>query len=51
MELSKCSYIDILNMPVLDLRKYLEWKIKFDSDREKQRADALSRIKKPKRKK
>ena len=45
MELSRSSYIEIMQMPVMIFRNYLDWKIKFDSDREKQRAEALNRIK------
>lgn len=44
MELSKSSYIEVLAMPLLNFRKYMEWKIKHDNDREKQRSAALSRI-------
>lgn len=46
MNLSGMSYIDILQMPVLVFKKYMDWKIKYDSDREKQKADAFARIKK-----
>lgn len=44
MELSKSSFIEVINMPVLDFKKYMDWKIKFDNDREKQRAAALGKI-------
>lgn len=45
MELSKSSYIEVLAMPILNFRKYIEWKIKHDNDREKQKSNALSKLK------
>jgi hypothetical protein len=41
METSKQSYLDILNMPVDRLKKYFQWKQKFDEEVAKQREAAL----------
>jgi len=45
MELSGMSYIDIMKMPVHRLEEYLNWKIKYDQDRQKIKTDALSHLK------
>ena len=39
------SFMDIMKMPVHKLDEYLTWKIKYDSDREKAKADSLGKIK------
>jgi len=39
------SYIDIMKMPVHRLEEYLNWKIKYDQDRQKIKTDALSHLK------
>jgi hypothetical protein len=44
MELSHMSYIDILKMPVYRVEEYLNWKMKFDSDRAKAKTDGLDKI-------
>ena len=46
MELSKMSYIDILYMPVFEFREYINWKIKYDKDREEAQAKAMDQMKK-----
>jgi hypothetical protein len=45
MELSKMSYDDVMAMPVKKMEEYLNWKIKFDQEREKAKADSLEKIK------
>ena len=35
------SYSDVNGMPVHRLEEYLDWKIKFDKDKEKAKADSL----------
>lgn len=45
MELSKNSYTQVLDMPVDELGKYLDWKIKFDKEREKAQNEAMSNMK------
>jgi len=45
MELGKMSYTDVMAMPVNRLEEYLNWKIKFDQEREKAKADSLEQIK------
>jgi len=45
MELSKNSYVDVIKMPVHKLEEYLDWKVKFDKEREKIKADSLSNMK------
>ena len=45
MELSKMSYDDVMAMPVKRMEEYLNWKIKFDQEREKAKADSLEKIK------
>lgn len=45
MELGKMSYSDVMIMPVNRLEEYLSWKIKFDQEREKAKADSLEQIK------
>ena len=39
------SYTDVMAMPVNRLEEYLNWKIKFDQEREKAKADSLEQIK------
>lgn len=41
MELSGNSYNDVLQMPVDDLKNYIDWKIKFDKERQKARSEAI----------
>ncbi len=38
------SYSEVLAMPVNRLEEYLNCKIKYDSDKEKAKADSLERI-------
>ena len=45
MELGKLSYTDILQMPVNRLEEYLTWKVRFDQEREKSKAESLGKIK------
>jgi hypothetical protein len=47
IELSRggLSYADVMVMPVHRLDEYLDWKIKFDKDREKAKADGLHSLK------
>ena len=45
MELGKMSWSEVMVMPVNRLEQYLTWKIKFDQDREKAKADSLEQIK------
>jgi len=45
MELGKLGYYDICKMPAHKLEQYLEWKIKYDQDRERAKADSLENIK------
>lgn len=45
MELSKMSYHEVRCMPVYELQEYAKWKLKYDEDREKSRADSLDQIK------
>lgn len=45
MELSGNSFGDIIEMPVGELSKYLEWKIKFDKEKQKQQNEAMSNMK------
>lgn len=33
MELSKSSYIDVVRMPVDEVKSYIKWKTKYDRDR------------------
>ena len=39
------SYVDILKMPVMRVQEYLNWKLKFDHDREKAKFDSLDKMK------
>ena len=39
------SYMDILQMPVDDMHKYIDWKIKYDQDVEKAKQKALEELK------
>jgi len=45
IELGGLSYVDIMKMPVHRLDEYLNWKLKYDQDKEKLKADALGHIK------
>ena len=45
MEIGKLQYCDIQKMPVHRLEEYMEWKIKFDQEREKAKADSLENFK------
>ncbi len=45
MELGKLAYTDIMKMPVHRLDEYLEWKIKYDNERERAKADNLDSLK------
>lgn len=49
MQMSGMSYIDILQMPVDDMSKYIDWKIKYDQDVEKAKQKALEEIKSQRR--
>lgn len=44
MELSKMSYIDVIQMPVYELSQYNEWKSKLEKDRQEQEARSLERM-------
>ena len=44
MELAKIPYNDILEMPVNKVEKYLNWKMKFDEELAKAKADKLEQI-------
>jgi len=41
MELGKQSYTSIMNMPVDRLNKYLNWKIKYDTEINKIKSNNL----------
>lgn len=45
MELSGSSYHDIMKMPVKRLEEFIQWKIKFDSDREKAKSESNNKLK------
>jgi hypothetical protein len=44
MELGKQQYSSIIEMPVKRLENYLTWKIKFDEDTAKSKAENLEQI-------
>ena len=46
IELSKMSYVDIIQMPVDDLQQYISWKIKFDKDKNDAQIRSLEKMKK-----
>ena len=35
MEMSKQSYVEVMNMPVKRLYDYLEWKVKLEEEKRK----------------
>lgn len=41
IELGRMSYVDIMRMPVKRLEEYIDWKIKFDTDKEKRKSEEL----------
>jgi len=45
MELGGLSYYQVLAMPVNRLDEYLNWKIKYDQEKEKAKANSLESIK------
>jgi hypothetical protein len=45
MELSKQSYIDIVQMPVDALKRYVSWKIKYDESISKMKSESLGNMK------
>jgi hypothetical protein len=45
MQMSGMSYIHVLQMPVDDMCKYIDWKIKYDQDVEKAKQKALDELK------
>lgn len=45
MELLKLDYYSIMIMPVKRLTDIIDWKIKFDKDKEKQRSQGLGDLK------
>ena len=45
MELSKMSYDDIIDMPVDELTQYINWKIKFDKDKNDAQLKSLEKMK------
>jgi hypothetical protein len=44
MELAGMSYQNVMAMPVNRLEEYLNWKIKYDQDKEKAKAASLEQI-------
>ena len=44
MELGKQQYLSIVEIPVKRLDEYLTWKLKFDEDMAKLKADKLEQI-------
>ena len=44
MELGKIPYLDIMEMPVKRLENYLTWKMKFDEELAKAKAEKLEQI-------
>ena len=44
IELSKCSYLDVMSMPVARLRAYKEWKIKWDREVAKAKQEELENL-------
>lgn len=45
MELSKMSYLDILKMPISECRKYVQWKVKYDKERQEAQKKAMENMK------
>lgn len=45
MELSKSSYIDVVRMPVDEVRSYIKWKTKYDRDKYDTQQKAIQGIK------
>lgn len=39
------SYLDIMAMPVFKLSEYIEWKLKYDNDKERAKAKNLEDLK------
>jgi hypothetical protein len=44
MELGKMSYSEVLAMPVNRLEEFLDWKIRYDNEKEKAKANSLEQI-------
>ena len=44
MELSGMGYIDIIKMPIYRLDEYLNWKIRYDEEKEKLKSEGLDRL-------
>jgi len=44
MELGKMGYSEVMAMPVNRLSEFLEWKLKYDHEREKAKASSLEHI-------
>ena len=44
MQMSGMSYIEICQMPVNSMGKYIDWKIKYDQDLEKAKQKALQEL-------
>lgn len=38
------SYSDIIEMPVYELQQYIDWKIKFDKDRQQAENEAMEKM-------
>jgi len=49
MQMSGMSYIDIIQMPVDTIGKYIDWKVKYDQDVEKAKQKALEDLKSQRR--
>jgi len=45
MELGHMSYSDVLAMPVQRLDDFLDWKIKYDREKEKAKSNSLDQLK------
>lgn len=44
MELSSMSYSDVMAMPVHRLDDFLDWKIRYDQEKEKAKSNSLDQI-------
>lgn len=39
------SYLDILKMPINECRKYVQWKVKYDKERQEAQKKAMENMK------
>ncbi len=39
------SYVDILKMPIHELKDYINWKLKYESETEKARSESFDKMK------